>query len=75
MNIQPGVRFLKAMHPADAQNKSLISNTAVSLMFWASAFCIRASQSGEALARWAGGSKTLMLSPEIFIGLLLSEVI
>ena len=32
-------------------------------MFRASRFCIRASQTGEALARWAGGSKPLMLSP------------
>ena len=37
----------------------------VSLMFRASRFCIRASQIGEALARWAGGSKALMLSPDV----------
>ena len=36
----------------------------MSLMFRASRFCIRASENGEALARWASGSKTLMLSPE-----------
>ena len=27
MNIQPGACFLKALHPAGAHNKSLISNT------------------------------------------------
>ena len=37
----------------------------VSPIFRASRFCIRASQTGDALARWAGGSKTLMLSPDI----------
>ena len=35
----------------------------MSLMFRASRLCIRASETGEALARWAIGSKTLMLSP------------
>ena len=37
--------------------------TWMSLMFRASRFCIRASKTGEALARWSSGSKTLMLSP------------
>ena len=37
----------------------------VSLVFQASRFCIRASQTGEALARWAGVSKALMLSPAV----------
>ena len=32
-------------------------------MFWASRFCIRASPTEKVLARWAGGSKALMLSP------------
>ena len=38
----------------------------VSLTFQASRFCIRASQTGEALARWAGGSKALIVSPAVF---------
>ena len=39
----------------------------MSLMFRASRFCIRASETREALAQWASGSKTLMLSPEVFV--------
>ena len=34
MDVQPGAWFLKAMHPACAQNKTLISNTVHYIERW-----------------------------------------